>query len=76
MLAELRKAEQITRWTCAQRCHCCCFPGVCPTLSAEPGLALQGVGDPAWPYLQGGQQGGEVGQLLLERLLLLLVLAV
>lgn len=35
----------------------------------------KGWGDLARPYLQGGQQGGEVGQLLLERLLLLLVLA-
>lgn len=51
-------------------------PGSVRPSAQSQGLAHQGVGDPARPYLQGGQQGGKVGQLLLERLLFLLVLAV
>lgn len=44
------------------------------------GLSLPGFGvrmslPGVRPYLQGGQQGGKVGELLLECLLLLLVLA-
>lgn len=63
MLAELRNAEQVTRWTCAK--------GGVITGIYGAGASLPTPG----PYLQGGQQRGEVGELLLERLLLLLVLA-
>lgn len=64
MLAELRKAEQVTRWTC-----------VCGGGLSLPGFGVRMSLPGMRPYLQSGQQGGKVGQLLLECLLLFLVLA-